>query len=190
MDEAIAPLATMHRASMTNLVLADKKTIAVAEVTPERIVVRGPDHGCCVCTNHYCTEKLKPIVPLNVSHSFQRYEALARVANSDRPLGLCDIQKGLHAARDDEETLQAMIFEPAALRLHLAIGRRRRRAHEASRRRGEPAPGTRRPQRGRAQRHLAPHGPVVRGDVPGSSGPRLLRGQVHEGADRARAYHR
>ena len=71
-DEAIALLATMHRASMTNLVLADKKTIAVAEVTPERIVVRGPDHGCCVCTNHYCTEKLKPIVPLNVSHSFQR----------------------------------------------------------------------------------------------------------------------
>jgi hypothetical protein len=121
-DQAIALLATMHRASMTNLILADKKTVAVAEVTPERIVVRGPENGCCICTNHFCTEKLKPIVPVNITHSWQRYDILQHVADCNRRIGLSEIQKGLHAARDDEETLQAMIFDPAALRLYLAIG--------------------------------------------------------------------
>ena len=122
-SEAITLLAAMHRSTMTNLVLADRNTVAVAEVTPEHVVVRHPEQGICVCTNHYCSDILKPVVPVNFYHTFQRYDILQRVARKSGPLGLTDIHRGLHEACNPEETLQSMIFDPAALRLYLAIGR-------------------------------------------------------------------
>jgi hypothetical protein len=37
-------------------------------------------------------------------------------------VGLSDLRRALHAASQPNETMQTMIFEPATLRLHLAIG--------------------------------------------------------------------
>ncbi len=120
--EATTLLTKMHRATMTNLILADRKTVSVAEVTPEHVIIRGPVGGACVCTNHFCTDELRPLVPVNVSHSSERYKTLEGVARHRDPVTLAEVKAGLHAARDEAETLQAMIFEPASLRLHLAIG--------------------------------------------------------------------
>jgi hypothetical protein len=122
-DEATALLAATHRSTMTNLILADRKGVAVAEVTPGRVIVRGPEGGTCVCTNHYVTEELRPLVALDVSRSFERYDALQRVAGRRGPLGLAEVRAGLTAARDEAETLQTMVFELASLRLHLGLGR-------------------------------------------------------------------
>lgn len=121
-DEALALLKTMKRTTITNLVLADRTGVAVFEVTPRQVRVRHPEKGTCICTNHFCTEKLKPRVPLNYFRTFDRYAAMEGALPAGEKLGLPDIRHGLHAAAVEGKTLQTMIFEPAGLRLHLAIG--------------------------------------------------------------------
>ena len=126
--EARALLEQMHRTTITNLVLADRQGVAVFEVCPERVVQRGPSGGECICTNHYCSGQLRPLLPINVSRSFERYEILQHRQSAwlpsrlDYRLDVADLHRALHAACDPTETLQTMIFEPATLQLHLAIG--------------------------------------------------------------------
>jgi hypothetical protein len=120
--EARDLLANRKRTTTTNLVVADREGVAVFEVTPGYVVVRRPERGACVCTNHFCTDELRPLVPLNFYKTFDRYRALEGVAAGRDKLSLSDLRRGLHAASQEGETMQTMIFEPAALRLHLAIG--------------------------------------------------------------------
>jgi hypothetical protein len=97
--------------------------MAVFEVTPDYVMVRCPGQGTCVCTNHFCTDELKPFMPLNLFRTYDRYTMLEQTALSRKKLGLDDLHRSLDAVREEEETIQTMIFEPATLRLHLAIGR-------------------------------------------------------------------
>jgi hypothetical protein len=120
--EACDVLVGMRRTTTTNLVLADPHGVVVLEVTPNHVVARGPEQGVCVCTNHFCTESLKPWLPFNFYHTFDRYQVLDQINQAQDRLGIADLHQGLHAARQEGETMQTMIFEPAARRLHLAIG--------------------------------------------------------------------
>jgi len=115
-------LLKMKRTATTNLVVADRQGIAVFEVTPDYVVVRRPEQGTCVCTNHFCSAPLKPLLPLNLFRTFDRFQVLEETAQSQKRLGPADLHRGLDLVREDKETLQTMIFEPATLRLHLAIG--------------------------------------------------------------------
>src|SRR6202022_3951662 len=63
--EAKDLLTRMKRTTTTNLVVTDRQGIAVFEITPDYVVVRQPQQGTCVCTNHFCTDELKPFVPIN-----------------------------------------------------------------------------------------------------------------------------
>ena len=94
---------------------ADPKGGAVFEITPKSLVVRRPTEGICLCTNHFRSKELA------TSMECPRYEALER--SRDVPaLGLAEVIKGLDAANQGKATIQTMVFEPAARRLHLALG--------------------------------------------------------------------
>ena len=112
----------MKRTTTTNLVVADRKGVAVFEVTPEYVLVRRPDNGVCICTNHFCTEQLRPRVGLNLFGTYGRYRMLDDAGRAQEKHTIADLHDALHAVREEKETLQTMIFEPATLRLHLAIG--------------------------------------------------------------------
>jgi isopenicillin-N N-acyltransferase like protein len=120
--EAEALLAKMKRTTITNLVVADRERVAVFEITPRHVVVRPPEAGTCVCTNHFCSATLRPRTSVNLFATNDRYRALDTARSSRDVLGVADLQHALHAASMKSSTMQTMVFEPAELRLHLAIG--------------------------------------------------------------------
>jgi len=114
-EEAEKLLRSTRRTTMNNLAIADRYGGAIFETTPKSVVVRQPVDGICACTNHFRTRELA------TSLSCPRYEALDK--SREQPLlGLGALAERLHAANQGKKTLQTMIFEPAALKLHLAIG--------------------------------------------------------------------
>jgi hypothetical protein len=50
------------------------------------------------------------------------YAALEHVIRERCTFDVADLHAALHKVRDDDITLQTMVFEPRMLRLHLAIG--------------------------------------------------------------------
>ncbi len=120
--EACALLNTMKRTGLNSLVVADRDGVAVFEITPDRVVVRGPGDGTCICTNHFCTPELRPLVRLNLFKTREHFTTLEQVVRKRKRFGVPDLHSALHSVCDQEITMQTMVFEPRRLRLHLAIG--------------------------------------------------------------------
>ncbi len=74
--EAKKLLESLPRTTTLNLAMADRQGVAILEVTPGRVVQRNPNDGLAACTNHYCTNLLKPAEPLDVNRSFERFQTL------------------------------------------------------------------------------------------------------------------
>jgi predicted choloylglycine hydrolase len=121
--EAQKKLEGMKRTTTINVIIADRKGVAVLEVTPGRVVRRDPEKGVCPCTNHFCTATLKPDKPVNVDNSFERFATLAEVRTWKGKADREQLRKQLDACNLGNLTLQTMVFEPATLRLHLSIGK-------------------------------------------------------------------
>jgi isopenicillin-N N-acyltransferase like protein len=121
-EDACSLLKKMTRTGLNSLVVADRNSVAVFEITPERVVVRGPRDGACICTNHFCSKLLRPRVILNLFKTRDHFAALERVAGQRTEFGVRELHAALHSVSDENLTMQTMIFEPRALRLHLAIG--------------------------------------------------------------------
>jgi len=121
--EAKALLESLPRTTITHLVVADKQTMAIFEVTPRQVIVRPAGDGTQVCTNHFCTEELRTLQRHNSYRTYDRWRALEQSAQSHDKLSVDDLQQALDAAHQDGETMQTMVFEPATLRLYLSIGR-------------------------------------------------------------------
>ena len=119
-DEAEKLLRSMSRATTSLLVLADKAGGAVLEVTPDR-VVRRESKGVCACSNHFTSAELAAAGPPVAADTQARLKALSRPITA--PAGLAEVQRRLHATNAGPATLQTMIFEPATLRIHLAMGK-------------------------------------------------------------------
>src|SRR5208283_3769620 len=115
-DEAEKLLRSMHRTTRINLAICDTKQSAVFEITPRSVVVRKGTEGICPCTNHFRTRELANGCDCN------RYDNLEK-SRTMRKLDLPDLQKKLDSANQGWLTLQTMIFEPATLKLHLALGK-------------------------------------------------------------------
>jgi predicted choloylglycine hydrolase len=120
--EAKKLLEGLKRTTTTNLAIADRNGVAVFEVTPGRVVQRSAEEGTCVCTNHFCAAALKPAKPLNVGRSFERFAKLEEVRGWHEKARVDDLRQQLDAVSVPGQTLQTMVFEPAALKLHVGIG--------------------------------------------------------------------
>jgi predicted choloylglycine hydrolase len=123
-DEAKKKLETLPRTTITNLAVADKNGIAVFEITPKSVVVRQGERGVCACTNHFCTDALKPERKVDICRSYDRLAWLDATRDQKTPITVANVFKRLDDVNLGDETLQTMIFEPATLKLHLAIGER------------------------------------------------------------------
>jgi predicted choloylglycine hydrolase len=121
-EEAKKLLTGMKRTATTNLVLADRTRVAVFEVSPKKVVERSPLRGVCACTNHYCTDEVRPAEVMNVARTLQRFQILEAARELTGKITVADVHKHLHAANLGSLTLQTMVFEPATRKLHLAIG--------------------------------------------------------------------
>ena len=114
-EEAEKLLRSMKRTTLLGLAVCDRKGGAVLEMTPKTVAIRRGRNGVCICTNHFRTKDLA------------RFPFCIRYGNLVMARGVEDftvkmVAQELHDVNLGRMTLQTMVFEPAALRLHLAIG--------------------------------------------------------------------
>ncbi|MEN6449023.1 MAG: C45 family peptidase [Thermoguttaceae bacterium] len=118
--EAEKLIRSNERTTILSLALCDRHGSAVIEMTPERAVERRGSDGILACTNHFRSDELASVLlPLGICN---RYPKLIQVRKLERPLDISDVAKKMHEVNMGRMTVQTMIFEPATLKLHLAIG--------------------------------------------------------------------
>jgi isopenicillin-N N-acyltransferase-like protein len=115
--EAEKLLSGIKRTTMLNLAVCDKDGGAVFEITTKSVVVRKPEADVCTCTNHFVSKEL------NAGVACDRLPKLDAARDAKAKLGLAEVAKKLDAVNQGGGTLQTMVFEPAPLKLHLAIGK-------------------------------------------------------------------
>ncbi len=86
------------------------------EITPKNVVLRRGSDGLCINTNHFRSESLA------LSKVCPRYVLLSRAAAIEK-LGVADVFKKLDEVNMGPRTVQAMVFEPGPLVLHVAMGK-------------------------------------------------------------------
>jgi hypothetical protein len=106
--------ATRHTTWM-NLAVCDREGAAVFEITPDRVEVRRPTDHVLSCTNHFRTDALC------TDEECQRFPILESARRDDR-VSVDDAYALLHAVNQGELTIQAMVFEPKLLKLHVSLG--------------------------------------------------------------------
>src|SRR5207237_1414417 len=89
-DEAKKVLEGMRRTTTINVAIADRREVAVLEVSPGRVVKRQGPRGVCVTTNHFCCKEFKPEIPLNIDQSFERFSSLEKVRGLEGKVGVED----------------------------------------------------------------------------------------------------
>ena len=116
-EGALAILDAAPKAAANNLMLIDTKGgAAVAEIGPGFCRVRRPVEGMIYSTNHHRIDKKK--APR--CRRYARFGKLAKKMGGEITIhllkgALIDVNQGLI-------TVQSMIFEPASLRIHVAVG--------------------------------------------------------------------
>jgi hypothetical protein len=113
--EAEQLIRSIKRTTAVLLTVCDRKGGAVFEITPKTVAVRRPVQDVCCCTNHFRVEGLAILT------NCRRYQALRRTRTLAK-VGLAQIAKKLDEVNQGDCTMQTMIFEPAALKLHVSIG--------------------------------------------------------------------
>lgn len=115
--EALAILKKAKRVASNNLMLIDVSgAAAVAELGTDYFEVRKPKKGILFSTNHHIEA---PCLQSSCKR-FGRFEAFTKkhYGKLDVPL----LQKALDAVNQGGITVQSMVFEPKARRLHLSMG--------------------------------------------------------------------
>jgi len=114
-DEAEKLLRSVRPTTMFNLAVCDTAKGVVFEVTTKTVALRSAEQGMCACTNHFRTDDLA------VDTSCGRYATLDKF-RGQKNVGVSDVARQLDAVNQGSRTLQSMIFEPKARKLHLAFG--------------------------------------------------------------------
>lgn len=114
-DEAEKLVRSVPRTTLQNVALCDREHACVLEITPKSVVRRDPEHGILACTNHFRTKPLRMFEPCSRYPKLTKTQELASVDLAEVAVKLNEVSAGAM-------TLETMIFEPAQLRLHLAIG--------------------------------------------------------------------
>ena len=105
----------MNRTTCVNLAICDNGQASVFEITPNNLIVRPTENGLCFCTNHFRT------LELATATDCPRYRTLEKSQELPQ-MGLKDVAQKMDEVNQGPLTIQTMIFEPASLKLHLAIG--------------------------------------------------------------------
>jgi hypothetical protein len=123
--EAEKRMRAIRRSSMALLTVCDKNQGCAFEITTKNVIVRKPVDGICASTNHFRTKELATVSPdaLETSENCPRHAALRNRTKDLDKLSVEDVHQVMHAASAGDWTLQTMIFEPSALRLHVALGK-------------------------------------------------------------------
>jgi isopenicillin-N N-acyltransferase like protein len=116
--EAEKLLRSVERTTILSLTVCDREGGVVLEMTPKSVAARHSIDGVLACTNHFRTKDLAAIVPRELC---PRYPKLIQARKVEQ-LGVADVARKLDEVNMGPLTVQTMIFEPAELRLHLAIG--------------------------------------------------------------------
>lgn len=114
-EEAEKLLRTIKPTTRMNLAVCDEKGGVVFELTPKSVAVRRPADDVLPCTNHFRTPEL------TVGTRCRRYKTLEENLGK-KTFALQDVARLMHAVNQGPATLQTMVFEPKARRLHLSIG--------------------------------------------------------------------
>jgi hypothetical protein len=112
--EAERLLRSVKRTTYLSIAVADTREAVVFELTPQSVVVRRPEDGMLICTNHFRSPELR------VNTGCHRYEKLKEGGITGK-VDVPQLWKRLDKATDGS-TFQSMVFEPASLKLHLAYG--------------------------------------------------------------------
>jgi hypothetical protein len=103
------------RASTLTVCDAGNKAV-VAEIGPGGVTFREPEGQIIYATNHFLTDKMKKRdVPC------WRYDKFREVEKKNEKLDVESMKKILASAFQKQATLQSIIFEPFARRLHIAF---------------------------------------------------------------------
>jgi predicted choloylglycine hydrolase len=123
--EAEKRIRATRRASMALFTVCDKDHGCAFEITTKNVIVRGPVDGICASTNHFRTKELATASPevLETQENCPRYKALQSKSRDINKFTVEDVHRMMDAASGGESTIQTMIFEPSALRLHVAFGK-------------------------------------------------------------------
>ncbi len=117
-EEAEQLLRATERTTILSLSLCDRRRSVVLEMTPKSVVARHASDGILACTNHFRTDELEMWM---VSRLCNRYPKLLQSRKLDQ-LDVAAVAKKMDEVNMGRMTVQTMIFEPATLKLHLAIG--------------------------------------------------------------------
>ncbi|QEL18901.1 C45 family autoproteolytic acyltransferase/hydolase [Limnoglobus roseus] len=120
--EAVKLLETIERTTSTMVVLCGKEGGVIVEVSPDAVAVRKPVNGLCATTNHFTTKDLATKGQANTYKTLDRLALLSEDGGGQK-VGTDELHRRLKATGQGELTLQTMIFEPAAAKLHLAMGK-------------------------------------------------------------------
>ena len=114
--EAEALLKETKRTTYMNLAVADSERAVVFEITPKQVGVRQTEGNVLSCTNHFRLDGL------SVDKNCYRIARLSKLSESTPKFGIKQVQQAMHRVHQGQMTLQTMVFEPAALRVHVAMG--------------------------------------------------------------------
>lgn len=115
--EAEKLLRSAKRTTLLSLSVCDPKDDVVFEITPNSVADRRATDGILACTNHFRTSELT--IPW--LKGCRRYQKLVQ-SRKLGSLGIAEVAKKLDEVNMSGLTVQTMVFEPATLKLHLAIG--------------------------------------------------------------------
>ncbi|MFO0841244.1 MAG: C45 family peptidase [Gemmataceae bacterium] len=96
-DDAQRLLDKLPRTTTINVVIADRDSAAVLEVSPARVVRRDGEKGVCVTTNHFCSAEQKAARPVNIDRTFERFTRLQEARDAGKPLTPDDLREHLDA---------------------------------------------------------------------------------------------
>jgi len=114
-EDAEKLLRAAPRTTILSLAACNGRSAVVFEMTPKTVAVRRSIDGILACTNHFRTDELA------VLKWCPRYQKLIQARKLER-LGVADVARKMDEVHMGRLTVQTMVFEPTARKLHLAIG--------------------------------------------------------------------
>lgn len=120
--EALEVLKKTRLSVASNLTLADKKGVAVAELLPRNKRFRLPKHGIIHSTNHFQHRDIKKFIPSGTyTSSFVRSRIIDVYLKREPKMDWKYVQKILKAVCIKGINLQSMVFVPASKKLYIGM---------------------------------------------------------------------